>query len=67
MVLLGNVDCVFALFIVAGYSFFCYAIYWFLSQLAYACDGPSGNVITTYTACVVYFTMLSIYADEWRV
>jgi len=32
MVLLGNADCLFMIFIAVGYSFLCYEIYWFLSQ-----------------------------------
>jgi len=44
MVLLENVDCLFVIFIVVRSSFLCYAIYWFLSQLVYGCDGHSANV-----------------------
>jgi len=44
MVLLENADCLFMIFLVVRYSFLCYAIYWFLSQLVYGFDGPSGNV-----------------------
>jgi len=43
MVLLENADCLFVIFIVVRYSFLCYAIYWFLSQLEYGCNGYSGN------------------------
>jgi hypothetical protein len=44
MVMLGNADCFFMIFIDVLYSFLCYAIYWFLSQLVYGCDGHSGSV-----------------------
>ena len=44
MVLLENANALFMTFIVVRYSFLCYAIYWFLSQLVYGCDGPSANV-----------------------
>jgi hypothetical protein len=44
MVLLQNADCLIAILIVVRYSFLCYDIYWFLSQVVYGCNGHSGDV-----------------------
>jgi hypothetical protein len=39
----GLFVCLFVIFIVIRYSFLCFAIYWFLSQLVCGYDGYSGN------------------------
>jgi len=43
MVLLENAVGLFVIYIVLHYSLLCYAVYWFLSQLVYSCNGYSGN------------------------
>jgi len=58
MVLLKNADCLFVIFIVVRYSFLCYAIYWFLSQFVYGCNGYSGD-FSLYSAVVFYVVIIA--------
>ena len=48
----------FVIFTVIFYSFLCYAIYWFLSQLLNACNGYSGNFSPLSRCRLSYFTQL---------
>jgi len=56
MVLLENAACSFVIFIVVRYSFFCYAIYWFLSQSVKIRDG-----IMCYCLVYVFLYYLTHY------